>query len=152
MLLRLSALVAITCLGLTASDDKDIVQTVQSTFDAMAAKDAAQLKKLFLADARLIAVRETDQISNISAEQFTTRISAIAEPILERMWNPKVTLDGKLAVLWAEYDFHRSAKFTHCGIDIVNLVKTAEGWKISTIQYSVQTTGCKPSPLGPPKP
>jgi hypothetical protein len=68
------------------------------------------------------------------------------------MWNPKVLLDGKIAVLWAEYDFHRAGKRTHCGTDVANLIKTDEGWRITSIQYTVQTSGCKDSPLGPPKP
>lgn len=144
------------CIGLLAggsllASEKEILDAVQGTFDAMAAKDQEQLKKLFLADARLISMRGT-QLSNTPAEQFTARIAAIKEPILERMWNPKVMLDGNIAVLWAEYDFHRSGKFSHCGIDVVNLLKTGDGWKITSIQYTVQTDGCKPSPLGPPKP
>lgn len=65
------------------------------------------------------------------------------------MWAPQVSIAGRLASLWAPYDFHRDGKRTHCGINQVNLVKTPEGWRIATLIYTVQTTGCPDSPLGP---
>ena len=33
-------------------------------------------------------------------------------------------------------------------IDIFDQVTTAEGWKISGLTYTVERTGCAPSPLG----
>ena len=40
-------------------------------------------------------------------------------------------------------DFWRDGKFDHCGIDSVNLLKTAEGWRIAAIVFTTETTGCK---------
>ena len=34
-------------------------------------------------------------------------------------------------------------KFSHCGIDSVSLFKTADGWKVATIAYTMETSGCK---------
>jgi len=130
--------------------ERQVIDAVQKTFDVLAAKDEAGLRKLFLPDARLIAMRN-GKVSSTPIDQFASRIATMQEPILERMWTPKVLVEGKIGVLWAEYDFHRSGKFSHCGIDVVNLLKTEEGWMISSIQYTVETEGCKPSPLGPPK-
>jgi len=53
--------------------------------------------------------------------------------------------------VWTPYDFWVDGKFSHCGIDIFDLVKTAEGWKISGATYTVERTGCAASPLGPLK-
>ena len=82
--------------------------------------------------------------------QFAERLPAIQGKILERMWQPEVRIDGRMATLWAPYDFHRDGKHTHCGIDSVSLVKTSSGWKISGISYTVVTEGCPVSPLGAP--
>jgi hypothetical protein len=70
---------------------------------------------------------------------------------LERMWDPEVRIQGAIAAVWTRYDFHRDGKFSHCGTDAFNLVKTAEGWKIASAMWTVERTGCVPSPLGPPK-
>ena len=67
------------------------------------------------------------------------------------MWNPEVKIAGSIAVVTTPYDFHRDGKFTHCGTDIFTLVKMSDGWKISGGSYTVQRTGCTPSPLGPVK-
>lgn len=154
-MIRMLASSVILFAGLTLAANKEgerqVIDTVQKTFDTMAAKNEDALRKLFLPDARLIAVRGT-KVSDTPSDQFASRIASVQEPILERMWNPKVLLQGNIAMLWAEYDFHRAGKFSHCGVDVVNLVKTEEGWKITSIQYTAETAGCKPSPLGPPKP
>ncbi len=131
--------------------EREVIDTVQKTFDAIAAKNEQALRKLFLPDARVIALRN-GKLNDTSADQFAARVNSVTGSLLERMWNPKVMLHEGIAVLWAEYDFHRDGKFSHCGIDVANLVKTEEGWKISSIQYTAETEGCKPSPLGPPKP
>lgn len=131
--------------------EQEIVSTVQKLFDAMAAHDGVAAKSLTIAEGRVFALRATgDPAASISLEQFATRLPTIQGRILERMWHPQVRVDGSLATLWAPYDFHRDGKRTHCGTDAVDLVKTASGWKISGIQYTVVTEGCPASPLGPP--
>ena len=52
------------------------------------------------------------------------------------------TIRGRMAQLWSEYEFLRDGKFSHCGVDSVTLFKTAEGWKISAIAFTMETTGC----------
>lgn len=139
----------VASIGLIAADKDDVTKLVQKTFDAMAAKDAAALESCFTKDARLIAIRENGQFTSTPSAEFVQRISTMAPKILERMWNPEVRVSGRLATLWAPYDFHRDGKQTHCGIDQVDLVNTAEGWRIASIIYTVQTKDCPASPLGP---
>jgi hypothetical protein len=67
------------------------------------------------------------------------------------MWTPAVHVHGAIAVVWAPYDFHIDGKFSHCGVDTFSLVRTATGWQISGISYTVEPTGCAASPLGPPR-
>jgi hypothetical protein len=73
------------------------------------------------------------------------------ERLLERMWNPEVKVHGGIATLWAPYDFYRDGKFSHCGIDAFDLVRTAAGWQIVGATFTIERTNCPPSPLGPPK-
>jgi len=65
------------------------------------------------------------------------------------MWEPTVLVHGPLAVVWAAYDFHRNKTFSHCGVDAFTLLRSPTGWKIATVSYTTEATGCKPSPLGP---
>jgi len=52
--------------------------------------------------------------------------------------------------VWAPYDFWRDGKFSHCGVDAFDLIKTDEGWKIAGGGYTLESK-CEPSPLGPLK-
>jgi hypothetical protein len=36
---------------------------------------------------------------------------------------------------------------SHCGIYSFSLVRNADGWRIAGVSYTVQKTGCAPSPL-----
>ena len=142
-------------LAADSSDEKDVIAVVQQFFDAMAAHDSDAAGAVLIPDGRIVAIRENGAASSGTQEQFAARLSTIKEPILERMWNPKVLVDrrkeGGVAMVWAEYDFHRDGNFSHCGVDSFSLVKSPKGWKIAGIVYTIQTAGCAPGPLGPPR-
>ena len=70
--------------------------------------------------------------------------------MLERTWAPQVRVHKGIATLWAPYDFWLNGAFSHCGIDSFELVKTGDGWKLTGGTYTMERTGCAPSPLGPP--
>jgi hypothetical protein len=132
-------------------NETEAIANVQRLFDAMATHNADAVRGLFTSGAVLTAVRPTGTISNSTSEEFAAHVGAAKDAWLERMWNPKVLIHAGLAVVWAEYDFHLNGKFIHCGVDSMTLVKAASGWKISGIAYTMETSGCTPSPLGLPK-
>ena len=40
-------------------------------------------------------------------------------------------IDGDLAVVSGRYTFYVGDKFSHCGKDVFNLLRTEAGWKIA---------------------
>jgi hypothetical protein len=48
----------------------------------------------------------------------------------ERIVITDLKIDGDLASVWAPYKFYLDDKFSHCGVDVFQLMKTAAGWKI----------------------
>ena len=136
---------------LPAADAAGPLATAQKLFDAMSKHDAAAAKALFADGAQLFSARPDGQITATPFDKFADGIAASKDALLERIWNPKVMEEGSVAVVWAEYDFHRNGTFNHCGIDSFSLVKGKDGWKIVAVSDTRITTGCKPSPLGPPK-
>jgi hypothetical protein len=144
-LLTALLLFALTPLFAQTSDEKDAVDTAQKTFNGMAAHDAAMIRSTMLPDARLYSARdEGAPTASTSAEDFASRIASIKENLLERFTKkPSVLIRGRIAQVWGEYEFLRDGKFNHCGVDSFSLLKTAEGWKIATIVYTMETAGCK---------
>ena len=143
-LLPTLALVALTPLLAQASDEKDALAAAQKLFDGMAAHDAAVIRTASLPDARLYAINEKGVPSPaIAIDDFATRIAGIHDPIVERFTGqPAISIHGRMAQVWGEYEFLREGKFHHCGVDSFSLLKTADGWKIATIVYTSETTGC----------
>jgi hypothetical protein len=127
------------------ADEKDALATVQKTFDGMAAHDAQAIRSSMLPDARLYAIRQQGAPSAGTAmTDFASQMGTIKDGVLERFTGqPTVSIRGRMAQVWGEYEFRRNGKFTHCGVDSFSLFKTDEGWKIVTIVYTVETTGCK---------
>ncbi len=155
--MRAAVLLSILFLSTSTSaaedpEEKVILATVQRLFDAMSAHDADSARAVLIPEGRVSGVSSSGKPSNVSQEDFAARLGAAKQKYLERMWNPKVQIRNGIAAVWGEYDFHLDGKFHHCGIDSFSMVKTPEGWKIAGIVYSVETTGCAPSPLGPPVP
>jgi ketosteroid isomerase-like protein len=130
----------------SAADRDSVIAAVQALFDAMRARDTSAIRAVFTADAQLVSVRTVPgaparfQTQPLAA--FVTSIGRAPEELIERMWDPRVEVAGDIASLWAPYEFRIGANFSHCGHDAVHLARTAEGWKIVGITYTVVTTGC----------
>jgi hypothetical protein len=126
-----------------AADQTDAVAVVQELFDGMAAHSADIIRSTVTADARFYFVRGDSAPANTSAEDFVAHIVAMKEDLLERFTKePTVSIHGRMAQVWGEYEFLRDGKFTHCGVDSVSLFKTSDGWKIAAIAYTVETNSC----------
>ncbi len=141
--------------GQPASAERDaVIATIQKLFDAMAAHDNDAVARLMMPEGRLYSTndaREATAVRVRSVEQFVAELRQNRQKILERIWNPEVRVRGGIATLWANYDFHLDGKFSHCGIDGFDLVKTGAGWKIAGGVFTIERKACAPSPLGEPK-
>lgn len=140
-----------TAAAATEADKKAVVAAVQKLFDAMAAKDGAAAASVLLPEGRFFVPREGEEPRTFTGKEFADRVPMQKGAVLERFWDPEVRVRGSIATIWTPYDFWSDGKFSHCGIDAFNLIKAADGWKISGGTYTVERNGCTLSPLGPPK-
>ena len=131
-------------------EDRTVVQAAESLFAAMEARDTSALRNIFLADARLVIVQTgpngEPRVVTRTAPEFIASVAGSGDRLVERMWEPRVETDGRVASLWEPYDFHVGGRFSHCGIDVFQFVRTADGWKISTLTYTLETTSCSSPP------
>ena len=157
---RLTIMIAATSALLAAtraesqSPRDSVVAAVNEFFHAMTARDTAALARVQFADGILYAARvqgDSVAVHRGTLEGFAQQLVGLKETYVERMWEPTVLVHGPLAVVWASYDFHRNKTFSHCGVDAFTLLRSPTGWKIATVSYTTEATGCKPSPLGPVK-
>ena len=136
------------------NDDKvAVVQVVQQFFDALHTKDGDTLRAICQPGAQFTSGRPAPEGFAVRSRPVEADIASLAELKdiwLERMWTPTVHIEGRIAVVWTRYDFHRSGKFSHNGTDCFTLLKTDAGWKIVCAAYSVEPGAKTGNPAGPP--
>lgn len=128
-----------------------VLKTVQAFFDTMTATDVEGARKVLQPQGRFHAMRMRDgkpDVRSFTNEEYFAQLQASKQQMRERMWNPEVRISGLIATLWTPYDFWIDGKFSHCGIDAFELIKTEEGWKLAGGVYTLEDK-CEPSPLGP---
>jgi hypothetical protein len=122
-----------------------VLAVVQRLWDAMKARDTAMARSVFDSSAMLSRAVSRNgetrvQLTPVSA--FLEALSHATEAWNERMFAPEVRIDGSLATVWTEYDFHLGDKFSHCGVDAFQLLKTSAGWKIVALSDTARREGC----------
>jgi hypothetical protein len=76
-------------------------------------------------------------------EKFLVGLEPDGHDYVER-WTgePTVLIRGPIAVVWGEYEFWIDGEFSHCGVDLVDLVKIEGEWKIANFTWTVEMEDC----------
>ena len=151
----LSWVLSIGLLAMTtqSADQAGVMNVMQAFFDTMTAHDVEGARKILQPQGRFHAMTMKDgkpDVRAFSNEEYFAQLQGdlSKRKLRERIWNPEVRINGLIATLIAPYDFWIDGKFSHCGTDTFDFIKTEEGWKIAGGVYTVEST-CAPSPLGP---
>ena len=131
-----------------------VLKVMQAFFDTMSAKDVDGARSILQPQGRFHAMRmdgAKPDVRAFSNEEYFAQLKASTQKMRERIWNPDVRIHGLIATVTAPYDFWIDGKFSHCGTDVFEFIKTEEGWKIAGGVYTLESK-CAPSPLGPLKP
>lgn len=133
----------------------NVLAVVQRFLDALAARDPVACKATLAPEGQLQALNEGGakgpSISYRLLGDFADRIPTWKERPLERIWNPTVLVQGRIAMVWAPYDFHRDGKFSHSGIDVFTLMRTGDEWKIVNLAFNMQPQVPSQHPDGAPR-
>lgn len=130
-----------------APDERDaVLAVVQRLWDGMRTRDTALVRSVFDSSATLTRLATRNGEARVEVTPVSAFIQALGranEAWNERMFSPEVRIDGSLATVWAEYDFHLGNQFSHCGVDAFQLLKTSAGWKIVTVSDTARREGCQ---------
>ncbi|MDP9047279.1 MAG: nuclear transport factor 2 family protein [Bacteroidota bacterium] len=124
-----------------------IKQTVNTLFDAMRKGDTTLMRSVFSKDMVLQSVSTNKEgkaiLSTDKADDFIKAIGTPHASIYdERITFGDIKIDGDLASVWAPYKFYLGDKFSHCGVDVFQLMKTTLGWKIIYIVDTRRKDNC----------
>lgn len=135
------------------STERDaVLKALQVFFDTMTARDVDGARAILVPQGRFQSMRlGNPEPRSLSNEEYLAQLQASKQTMQERIWEPVVQVHGAIASVWAPYDFWIDGKFSHCGVEAFDFIRTKDGWKVAGGVYTVEEA-CAPSPLGPPKP
>jgi len=134
--------------AMLSAEQQEVVSVVELFFEGMLEGDAAKLRSTVADGAVLWGAAVRDGQTMIRAtpiEQFITAVTQRqGEPANERIFAPRVELDAGTAHVWTFYTLRVGERFSHCGYDSFQLLKTLEGWKIVSVADTRRTDNCEP--------
>ncbi len=132
----------------------EVLVTVRAALSTLGDRNVEAHRELFLPEATITAVtvRDGERTTRVrTLEESINSIAAVTVPMVERIWDPEVRVDGEVAIVWAPYDFYINDSFSHCGHDGFQLVRTDRGWKLVSLIHTVeQPPDCELHPDGLP--
>jgi len=148
-------LIAITlCFStLAIADDKaDMLAVADEALERITAEDSAGLAGLMIEEAMIYVGDVHEGKYRVRTRSYAdTRDQAFEVELVERGWDPTVLVSGTIGIVWYPYDIYVDGAWSHCGIDIFNMIRTDAGWRIAALQYNVlQPPACESHPDGPP--
>jgi hypothetical protein len=147
-LLTLCLLSALYLPAFCQTNDNDAIKKViNNMFDSMRSGDTVALRNTFADGMVLQSINskkdKPDSLVVMKANEFVKIIGTPHKDIYdERITFGEVSINNNLAMVWAPYKFYFGKKFSHCGIDVFQLMKTNVGWKIVSVFYNVRTGNC----------
>ena len=137
--------------GARLGDVKAIHAVVEQFKAAIIARDGKTLGKLFLQDhdswlsvadeakwAKVKALNpQAPKMFPSSWKKFSEFIQTADKPVEERFYNVRIDTNGAVASVWFDFDFLIDGKVTNRGSESWQMVRAEDGWKISSMLYSM---------------
>ena len=132
------------------SSDRDaVMRTVMRLFDGMRAGDSAMVRSAFDSNPRLVTTMVRDGVPVLTTGSVDDFIRAVGTPHPE-VWDERISgevvhIDGPLAAVWMRYSFYAGSRFSHCGVNAIELFRRPDGWRITSIADTRRRERCDES-------
>lgn len=137
--------------GAHDADVAAIRQVVEQFKSAIIARDGKTLGSLFLQeDGNWLSVADAPTWAAVKARHPTARkvlpstwkkfadfVQTADKPVEERFYNVRVDTNGTVASVWFDFDFLIDGQVTNRGSESWQMVRADDGWKISSMLYSM---------------
>jgi len=133
--------------GNAQSTEDSVKASVNKLFEGMKNADAALINDAFSDSAILQTISQNKDgrlvIKNEPVKQFAEFVSKQKKGAAdERISFETIKIDGPLAIAWTPYKFYFDGKFSHCGVNSIQLVRINGQWKIQYLIDTRRRQGC----------
>ncbi|MEO6130466.1 MAG: nuclear transport factor 2 family protein [Saprospiraceae bacterium] len=129
------------------SQETEVRSLVDLMLHSMLQKDTSALRKCFIPGVQLMTYAH-DYKGNYMAKyltvyDFLNQTAQIGDTEIEEVltgW--QCYIDEGMATVWAPYEFFYDGKFSHCGVNSMQLMKVKGEWKITQISDTRRKKDC----------
>ncbi len=130
------------------SVEEEITAVVEALFDAMRAADSAAVRRLFHPELRKMASSGArDGVTGVVFGKIESFVQAVgdAEPRAfdERIGAADIRIDDDLATVFTPYAFYYNGNLSHCGVNVFQIARVGEDWKIVGLVDTRRRQGCE---------
>lgn len=132
----------------TSSAQEHLIRAaIDSMFSSMQRGDTASLRQSFIPAAQLFTYTfDAKGNPRAKAEKLQDFLRGVAingeSRIEERLTGWQCMIDDGIASVWTPYEFYFEDKFSHCGVNSIQLMKVQGNWKITQITDTRRKTNC----------
>lgn len=127
----------------------EVKQTILAFFESFHKGDTLNLKNTIgenLILQTIVVNKEGKTVVMQTPKQ--NLFKAISSKPKDQQWNEKlmsftINADAKIATAWTPYEFFVNDTFSHCGVNVFQLYKDENQWRIIAIADTRQKEGCQ---------
>lgn len=117
--------------------EREVRAAIDRLFDGMRAGDSTMVRQAFHPEARLLSTTVRDGVPVMRIDSIDAFVRAVGTPH-DEVWDERISnvvihVDDPLATAWMDFRFHLGERFSHCGVNAFQLLRTTAGWKVIQI-------------------
>lgn len=120
----------------------EVMNGAHAFFGALRSADKTALARHMIPDGMIFVHNrmepEAPRVDAVLVVDHLKRWEKSPRDVVEWMKFDTVLLDGDMAQVWGPYYFTVAGKLSHCGINSLSLVKTANGWKVANTSFTME--------------
>jgi len=125
-----------------------VLSTVLTYVNGVSSKDTARMRSVLGPGARFetfhVDGADAGTVTSGSVESTFSVVASRRGVIDAHIRNAVVQVIDGIASVWTPYEVLVDGRVGWCGVDHFTLVRRAEGWRISSVNYTRKTTSCVP--------
>lgn len=127
----------------------EVKSTIETFFDGFHKGDTTLMKSVMMKEITMQTAFFNKKGEGVFVEDGPEKlVNAIANRPEDQKWDERLTnfniqIDANMANAWVDYEFWFNDKFSHCGVNSFQLVKTEGKWKIIYLIDSRRRTDCQ---------
>ncbi len=135
-------------------EEAKVKTTIETFFEGFHKGDTTLMKSVMMKEITMQTAFFNKKGEGVFVEDGPEKlVNAIANRPEDQKWDERLTnfniqIDANMANAWVDYEFWFNDKFSHCGVNSFQLVKTKGKWKIIYLIDSRRRGSCKSAEKG----